>query len=280
MAFYSKSMIPLIESKYNTFTQSEREIADFFIKNTNETDFSAQTMSEKIFVSKASLSRFAKKCGFQGYREFIYHYKETMSSEKKKEPKSSKTVFETYHELLNKAYNLIDETQINKLVDLLYEKKRAIIFGLGSNGFAAREMESRFMRIGLDIDSLDQPDRIKMQAPFLDSNYVIIGLSLSGESKEVLYLLKEAKEKGAATVLITSNDKEYYQSFCDEVVIVASLSYMSSGDTISPQFPMLLAIDILYHEYVARDKDEKNALHSKSIEALAGKGKEELFYER
>lgn len=274
MSFYSTTTIPLIEAKYNTFTQSEKEIADFFIKNTSETDFSAKAITEKIFVSKASLSRFAKKCGFNGYREFIYHYKKSFSPKPQKNPLSSKTVFETYQELLNKSYNLIDETQITRLVNLLYEKKRVIIFGLGSNGSAAKEMESRFMRIGLDIDSLDQPDRIKMQAPFLNSGYLIIGLSLSGETKEVLYLLKEAKEKGAVTVLFTSNDKEYYQSFCDEVVLVSSLGYMNSGDTISPQFPMLLTMDILYHEYVAREKHEKNALHSQSLEALAAKDRE------
>lgn len=274
MAFYSRSMIPLIESKYNTFTQSEKEIADFFIKNTSETDFSAQAMTEKIFVSKASLSRFAKKCGFNGYREFIYRYKETFSSDSTKKPKTHKSVFETYQELLNKSYNLINAAQITKMVNLLYEKKRVIIFGLGSNGFAAKEMESRFMRIGLDVDSLDQPDRIKMQAPYLNNNYVIIGLSLSGESKEVLYLLKEAKKKGATTILFTSNDNDIYQSFCDEVVLVASLSYMNSGDTISPQFPMLLTMDLLYHEYVSRNRHEKNALHSQSLEALAGKGRD------
>lgn len=274
MALYSKSIVPLIESKYNTFTQSEREIADFFIKNVSETDFSAQAVTEKIFVSKASLSRFAKKCGFNGYREFIYHYKGTLTPDSNKATKNSKTVFETYQELLNKSYNLINEIQITRLVNLLYDKKRVIVFGLGSNGSAAKEMESRFMRIGLDIDSLDQPDRIKMQSPFLNRNYLIIGLSLSGETKEILYLLKEAKEKGASTVLFTSNDNDVYQNFCDEVVLVASLSYMNSGDTISPQFPMLLTMDILYHEYVARERHEKNALHSKSLEALTGKGRD------
>lgn len=275
MAFYSKSMIPLIESKYNTFTQSEREIANFFIKNKEITDLSAQNLTEKIFVSKASLSRFAKKCGFNGYREFVYHYKNTLSSGE--QAKTSKTVFETYQELLNKTYNLIDEAQITRLANLLYEKKRVIIFGLGSNGFAAKEMESRFMRIGVDIDSLDQPDRIKMQAPFLTSHHIVIGLSLSGESEAVLYLLKKAKKKGAKTVLFTSSDKEHYQTFCDEIVIVASLNYLNSGNTISPQFPMLLTMDILYNEYVARDRHEKHALHSQSLQALAGKGENDIF---
>ena len=38
MALKSKSLLPLIESKYSAFTQSEKLIADFFLRNTDEID--------------------------------------------------------------------------------------------------------------------------------------------------------------------------------------------------------------------------------------------------
>lgn len=268
MTLYSKSLLPVIESKYNTFTRTEKGIADFFLNNKEDVDLSAKNMTEALFVSNASLSRFAKKCGFNGYREFVYEYRESFVE--KKETKTAKTVYESYQELLNKTYNLMDETQITRLVNLLYEKKRLIAVGLGSNGYAVKEMESRFMRIGVDIDSLDNPDRIKMQAPFLSDRHLVIGFSLSGETEPVLYLLKEAKEKKAATVLFTSSDNGGFKQYCDEVVLAASLQHLNSGNTISPQFPMLLLIDVLYNEYVDRNKPEMNALHDQSVQALKG----------
>ena len=73
---YLKSVIPVIESNYVNFTTVERSIADFFIYNREQMDFSAKSVAGKLFVSEASLSRFAKKCGFRGYREFIYQYEE------------------------------------------------------------------------------------------------------------------------------------------------------------------------------------------------------------
>ena len=59
---YLKSVIPVIESNYDNFTTVERSIADFFIYNREEMDFSAKAVAGKLFVSEASLSRFAKKC--------------------------------------------------------------------------------------------------------------------------------------------------------------------------------------------------------------------------
>ena len=77
MEFDEKSVVPVLEAKYDSFTQSEKNIADFFMKNEEKMDFSAKEIAKHLFVSEASLSRFAKKCGFRGYREFIYQYEES-----------------------------------------------------------------------------------------------------------------------------------------------------------------------------------------------------------
>lgn len=62
---------------------------------------------------------------------------------------------------------------------------------------AAREMELRFMRIGVDIDSLVERDMMRMQAVFQDRRSLVFGISISGSKEEVLFLLKEAYRKGA-----------------------------------------------------------------------------------
>ena len=36
MEFDEKSVVPVLEAKYDSFTQSEKNIADFFLKNKNQ----------------------------------------------------------------------------------------------------------------------------------------------------------------------------------------------------------------------------------------------------
>ena len=60
MKEYQKSIVPHIESLYDNFTPSEKTIADFFIYNTEEVDISSKNLSKTLFVSEASISRFAK----------------------------------------------------------------------------------------------------------------------------------------------------------------------------------------------------------------------------
>ena len=55
-----------IENKYHEMTAVERSIADYFINNKRVHDFSSKNISIQLYVSEATLSRFAKKCGYKG----------------------------------------------------------------------------------------------------------------------------------------------------------------------------------------------------------------------
>ena len=60
-----------IQAAYPKLTAAERSVADFFLQNRERGDFSSKAVAARLYVSEASLSRFAQKCGFKGYREFI-----------------------------------------------------------------------------------------------------------------------------------------------------------------------------------------------------------------
>ena len=235
MDYYVKSVIPIIESNYENFTVLERTIADFFMKNQEKVDFSAKEIAKRLFVSEASLSRFAKKCGYRGYRELMGH---------------TRQVLNTYQELLNKTYSLMDEAQIIRICEKLGQAKRVFVCGKGSSGLAAREMRLRFMRIGVDINSIQDPDLMRMQAVFQKEGCLVIGISISGESEDVFYLLEESKKRGADTILITGKNRDDYEDICDELVLIASRKYLDHGNVISPQFPILIMLDLIYSYYL------------------------------
>ena len=268
MEYYVKSVVPMIESNYDNFTLVERTIADFFIRNRKRMDFSAKSISELLYVSEASLSRFAKKCGYRGYREFVYQYEETFVEKQESMTGNTRMVLNAYQELLNKTYNLVDETQIARIGRYFNQSNRVFVCGIGSSGLTAKEMESRFMRIGVDIDSVNDADLMRMQAVFRDRESLVFGISMSGEKEDVLYLLKEAHRRGAKTVLLTAKNKGIFEEFCDEIVLLPSLRHLNHGNVISPQFPVLVMLDIIYSYYVEQDKFAKEILHDNTLRAL------------
>ena len=238
MEKYAKTIIPTIEANYERYTETERHIADYFLKNDAIGDLSAEFISTELSVSPASLSRFAKKSGYQGYREFVYEYRNSYVEKTTVEQEESRLVLDTYQRLLNKVYNLLDEAQIKRIVEKLRTAKRVYVCGRGSSGLAAEEMATRFRWIGIDMVALRDNEN----------------MSLSGTKSEVLYMLARGCRQGADTILITEKNRKSYEDFCREVMLVPSLQHLNHGNLISPQFPLLMMIDIIYAAYVNHDR--------------------------
>ena len=269
MKEYQKSIIPHIESLYESFTPSEKSIADFFIHNTEESDISSKALSKKLFVSEASISRFAKKCGFDGYRQFAFVYKESFEKTTPIITASyTKQVLDTYEELLNKSYTLIDEDQMKRIVNIFSNKKRIYIYGRGSSGLVAQEMKLRLMRLGVNVEAISDSHIMKMNSVLMNEECLVIGISVSGNTKEVINSLKESSKRGASVVLITSKQDEDMKDYCDEIVFIAVKEHLENGKAISPQFPVLIIVDIFYAHFLQSDRLRKEELHNNTINAL------------
>ena len=107
-------------------------------------------------------------------------------------------------------------------------------------------MKLRFMRIGLNIEAVTDSHIMKVNSVILDESCLVIGISVSGQTADIISSLKAAHQRGAYTLLMTARQDKSYQEFCDETLIFASMEHPEYGNIISPQFPILLVLDVLY----------------------------------
>lgn len=266
---YKESIIPIIINHYENLTSVEKVIADYFISNRHQENFSSKAMKDRLFVSEASLSRFAQKCGFRGYREFVYRYEEGFIKRSKDISFGLQEVLNAYHELLNQTVHYVDEQQIKRLCEFIHNAKHVLVLGIGSSGLAAREMRNRFMRLGIIMENVDQRDEMRMQAVFQDCDTLVIGMSISGQKEAINFSLKHAAKNGAKTVIITANKEDKFD-YCDEKIMIPSFQDLNSGNIISPQFPILVIVDICYNHFInnVTYQERLAELHQKTVKIL------------
>ena len=269
MVSLEKNILPVIEAVYVSLTHLEKNIADYFLSDEALTaNLSAQAVSQKLYVSVPSLTRFAKKCGFSGYRQFIFEFQESSSESKNVSRDLTRNVLSDYGELLNKTFSLIDEEQFLRVGDMLNNAGRVYIYGQGSSGLVAREMEFRFMRLGMVCKAITDDHMIRVNRVMLDPDCLVIGISISGETKIITQAIQNAKKVGAKTVLVTSKNSDDLRQQCDELVLVAVKKHLAQGNNISPQFPVLVVMDIFYAYYMDLDRDYRSQIFTNTLSAL------------
>ena len=259
-------------SVYEDMTAVERSIADFFLNNGEMLDFSAKNITKLLYISDATLSRFAKKCNYKGYREFIYLYEKELQEELNERNISvlTKRVKYTYSTLMEESFNMLDEKKVKRVSDLMNSHSRVCVCGMGSSGYSAREIQLRFVRLGMNIQAVTDSQMIQMSTAILDENCLLLAISLSGKTKEIIDALKMAKGKGASVVLITSEIDVEGKDNCDEVLYVATAKNLDAGMKISPQFPILILVDVLYMYYFENDANKKMSKYRDTLSALQG----------
>lgn len=261
-------LISQIEASLDKMTSLEKTIAHYFLQGqTSLTDLSAATVSQALHVSPAALTRFAKKSGFSGYREFTFEYqntqKELAEAFQHIQKDLTKQVLVDYKDIIDQTNELVDEDKLERVAKLLDQAQRVYFYGIGSSGLVARETKLRFTRLGLICDAVTDHDNFIWNSSVLDDGCLVIGLSLTGQTQSILSGLEAASRKGAKTVLVSAQNPANFQP--DEQVTVASVHQLNYGNRISPQFPLLMVIDIIYAYYLATDRQTKEKIFKETI---------------
>lgn len=263
-----QNLISQIEANLDQMTKLEKNVARFFLdRQTDLNNLSSATISQLLHISPAALTRFAQKCGFKGYREFVFEYQNSQKQLDEDfqhiQKDLTKRVLVDYKAIINQTNELVDEDKLERIAHMLDKASRVYFYGVGSSGLVARETKLRFMRLGLVCEAVSDTDSMVWTNSILDETCLVFGLSLTGQTQAILNSLETASKKGAKTVLISSQAPEVNQ--INDHILVASVHHLNYGNRISPQFPLLMMLDILYAYYLAIDKTKKETIFKDTI---------------
>ena len=270
MNIYFQDIMERIRMHYKKMTNTERIIADFFLSNTEKMEFSAKAVAARLHVSEPAMTRFSKKIGFSGYREFQYLYEINFQTVQCDDEELLHRIIDTYQKILLHFDGGITK-QVYRFCESLSEASRVYIFALGSSACAAREFKLRFMRLGLLVEIIDNPHLMQMQAVLTKPEDLVIGMSISGETEAVLDALRTAGLHHTETVLITACRKQHFQEQFGQILTVPAVEGLSLGDNISPQLPFLIITDVIYSLFMGMDSKYRTALFQDTLTAIGKK---------
>ena len=255
----------IIASHETELTDMERDIARYFLSSeARQHSLSSSRVTKLLHVSKAALTRFSQKCGFTGYREFVYHFNEEAKEQQHEEEHDELTlsVLQRYHHVSNVTENFVKDPQLEHVADLIDQADRVYYFGIGSSSLVAREMKLRLMRLGVEGEVVTDQDGFTWTTSILDSSCLVLGFSLSGKTNAITDSLVKAKENGAKTVLVTANPAWIHHDFT-EVVPAAPLPSNTYIDRISAVLPLLIVVDLIYAHFLSKNRDEKETVFNR-----------------
>lgn len=263
----------MIESCYPSLSKSERKVADYILQEKGNIIYETLLeISKKIKVGVATILRFVRKIGFSGFQDL-----------KLQIAKDDEPVNETYHEnyidsiaanmtnTIQNTKNVLDSNQLRMAIEFIQSSNRLFFYGVGASGLAAYEAQSRFIRMGKTGLSITDSHFQLMYSSVCDENDVIIALSLSGYTKDIIESLKVAKKQKAKIIAITNYALSPVAQIADCVLLTAGKENLLDGGSLISKISQLYIIDLLCTGYALLNKESILSLKEKTAELLIDK---------
>lgn len=132
----------------------------------------------------------------------------------------AKKVFDTEITALEKTRDALDDTFL-QILDLVVNcKGKVIITGMGKPGHIAAKLAATFSSLGTPSFRLHPAEAMHGDLGMVSSNDIVIAISFSGESDEIVKILPNIKMIGATLVGITGNPNSTLAKASDVVQVL------------------------------------------------------------
>ncbi|EPJ44525.1 MAG: DNA-binding transcriptional regulator HexR [Osedax symbiont Rs1] len=245
-------MLKKIREKRDQLNKSERKVADTILLNPSVvTQLSIAALAKSAGVSEPTVNRFCRSFLSKGFPDFKIQLAKslvsgslfvTRSVEKNDSAEQyTDKIFTSTIATLDAARKQVDVEAIATVVDHLVQAKQIAFFGLGASGSVARDAQHKFFRFNLPVVAYDDVLMQRMVAAASHTGDVIVIISYTGRTKDLVEIAQLANSTGATVVGITLENSPLAK-VCP---VVLSVPHVENTDIYMPMISRLTQLTLL-----------------------------------
>ncbi len=247
-----------IKGMAKSFTKTDQKIADYFLHQSETAlSYSVAELGSVTETSPAAIIRFVKKLRYESLSELRCD----LAVELSKTDPGEKTLLlqkqDTWQTIAEKLVYLSQQVAQNtkellkprSLENAILHMQSAesiYLYGIGASAIVAQDLASKLIRIGKKcIFQSDSSIQLSTSVHTKPED-VVLGFSYSGQTREVLTAIRQAKHNGTYCICITSTQPNPLHTLADAVLQVPHVEDEIRIGAIGSRYGMLFLSDLLF----------------------------------
>jgi len=209
----SANLLKSITDARPKLRKSEQKVADFVLINPSEVihmrivDLAAQAQ-----VSEPTVVRFCRALHYDGFQDFKLTLAQGLASSTNFEQfslDSKDTVAEfkqkIFDSMIGNMVNIrdqLDATTLEGAIDALVKAKRIEFYGFGASAAVCSDAQHKFYRLQISAAAYSDPHMQTISAVSMSKGDVVVAISQTGRTKDLLHTSKLVREAGATVIAL------------------------------------------------------------------------------
>jgi len=263
--------LALIRRSLDSLRNSEKKVAKCVLGDPEAVVSASITeLAEKAGTSEPTVIRFCRRLGLGGYMELRlnlardlpsanYIFENVSAADSLAEIAGK--ILNAHREALSNTLNKLDLDDLEAAVCALQAARRIEFYGLGGSAIVARDAHHKFFRLGMPCVAYDDPHMQVMSAALLTPDDVVVVISHTGSTKDIIDSAKVARKAGAKIIGILGSENAPLSKVCDIALSVFSKEVALRLAPMTSRLVQLAVVDVLFVTVAMRDfSDTKERL--------------------
>ena len=276
-----QSFWDMLRTKRDSLTKSGIIVADYLMQHAEDAQYlSISSLAKACGVAEATIFRFCRALGFDGYNEMkIALAKATataMPVSLKLEPGvDTQTLcthaYNTAIEALNGTRSALDPESVDRAATLLQRARQVFFFGQGGSYILACDIWARFSMLSTKFRTAGDSHMQAIAASLMGPEDVVVFVSYSGATRDMMDSLHLARENGAKVILLTHYSDAPGAALADVVLLCGAKESPLDSGSMPVKLAVLFVANVLVLRYTLDNQELANLSLSRTSRALGSK---------
>ncbi|KLV11665.1 MULTISPECIES: MurR/RpiR family transcriptional regulator [Photobacterium] len=253
-------IVSRITERFSQLREAEKKVAMLVMDDlAAASGYSISQLAEEAGVSEATITRFAKAVGCKNVRDLKLKLAQSLALGQRfihESPDQSgiQGVYESIKNVININRKVVNEQDVAQAVELLQNARQILAVGMGGGStILSQELQYRLFRLGYAVTAYNDGLLARMVAATADSNDVMVVISATGYTPEVVEPASIAKQYGMSVIAITAKDSPLAE-VSDLVLPIVTKETDFIYKPSASRYAMMAMIDVLSTELALSHK--------------------------
>ena len=259
-----------IEGFLPALTPAEHRVAQLVLDDQVDAALTITELAAAAETSPSTVVRFCRTLGLTGYPELrmtLARDAGQAAAERKPEfgwdidaadgiPAMIASIAGADAAAIEATAAQLDPAVLERVIAAIDEARTVVVYGVSASGFVAADLHQKLERIGRVAATSTDSHQALMQAALLGPGDVLVAISHSGTTEEVVDVIAEARSHGAFTVAVTNFPRSRVAEHADEVLTTSVRETTFRSGAMASRMAQLTVIDCVFVGVAQRRRPE------------------------
>ncbi|EOC0476271.1 MurR/RpiR family transcriptional regulator [Cronobacter turicensis] len=252
-----ENLLLKLRQELSGFSPTQRKLGEYVLGEPARVLYLTITeLARESDTSEASVTRLCRTLGCKGYTEFKMAL--ALDVQRGQAPRAQNgdaldALVEESVQALRDTAQLLDRAMLERAAQALHQAGSVQIYGVAASAIIGEYLHYKLLRLGKPAHLFSDMHRASMNATTLGERDLVVAISSSGSTRDLLHAVKLARKAGAPVLTLSNTPRSPLASISDMLLVAAKPEGPLNAGALNAKVGAMLLVELLTASLIASD---------------------------